>query len=119
MTNVPANLLLVKYRQQFGLRPFIQIALLGYALSTLLAPVRARLLDVCPGPGSQRSYGEWPDHADGALFPARHAARQAPGRRNDRPLHSPARDSACQVLSPDCSIGDWHCSTGSSWGLRC
>jgi MFS family permease len=36
MTNVPANLLLVKYRQQFGLRPFIQIALLGYALSTLL-----------------------------------------------------------------------------------
>jgi MFS family permease len=36
MTNVPANLLLVKYRQQFGLRPFIQFALLGYALSTLL-----------------------------------------------------------------------------------
>ena len=36
MTNVPANLLLVKYRQQFGLRPFIHIALLGYALSTLL-----------------------------------------------------------------------------------
>jgi len=36
MTNVPANLLLVKYRQQFGLRSFIAIALLGYALSTLL-----------------------------------------------------------------------------------
>jgi len=36
MTNVPANLLLVKYRQQFGLQPFIRYALLGYALSTLL-----------------------------------------------------------------------------------
>lgn len=36
MTNVPANLLLVKYRQQFGLQSFIRIALLGYALSTLL-----------------------------------------------------------------------------------
>jgi MFS family permease len=36
MTNVPANLLLVKYRQQFGLRPFIQFALVGYAVSTLL-----------------------------------------------------------------------------------
>jgi len=36
MTNVPANLLLVKYRQQFGLQPFIRFALLGYALSTLL-----------------------------------------------------------------------------------
>jgi len=36
MTNVPANLLLVKYRQQFGLQPFIRFALLGYALVTLL-----------------------------------------------------------------------------------
>jgi MFS family permease len=36
MTNMPANLLLVKYRQQFGLQPFIRFALLGYALSTLL-----------------------------------------------------------------------------------
>jgi len=36
MTNVPANLLLVKYRQQFGLQPFIRYVLLGYALVTLL-----------------------------------------------------------------------------------
>jgi MFS family permease len=36
MTNVPANLLLVKYRQQFGLQSFIRYALLAYALSTLL-----------------------------------------------------------------------------------
>lgn len=36
MTNVPANLFLVKYRQQFGLQPFIRYALLAYALSTLL-----------------------------------------------------------------------------------
>jgi MFS family permease len=36
MTNAPANLLLVKYRQQFGLQPFIRYALLGYAISTLL-----------------------------------------------------------------------------------
>jgi MFS family permease len=36
MANVPANLLLVKYRQQFGLQSFIRYALLGYALSTLL-----------------------------------------------------------------------------------
>jgi len=33
---VPANLLLVKYRQQFGLQPFIRYVLLGYALVTLL-----------------------------------------------------------------------------------
>lgn len=36
MTNVTANLLLVKYRQQFGLQPFIRYALAAYALSTLL-----------------------------------------------------------------------------------
>ncbi|MDH7976074.1 MFS transporter [Sphingomonas sp. AR_OL41] len=36
MTNVTANLLLVKYRQQFGLQPFIRYALVVYALSTLL-----------------------------------------------------------------------------------
>jgi MFS family permease len=36
MTNVIANLLLVKYRQQFGLQPFIRAALVVYALSTLL-----------------------------------------------------------------------------------
>jgi len=36
MTNVTANLLLVKYRQQFGLEPFIRYALFGYALTTLL-----------------------------------------------------------------------------------
>jgi MFS family permease len=36
MTNVPANLLLVKYRQQFGLQSFIRYALLGYAVTTLL-----------------------------------------------------------------------------------
>ncbi|CAN5454306.1 MFS transporter [soil metagenome] len=36
MTNVTANLLLVKYRQQFGLQPFIRYALAVYALSTLL-----------------------------------------------------------------------------------
>jgi MFS family permease len=36
MTNVTSNLLLVKYRQQFGLQPFIRWALLSYALTTLL-----------------------------------------------------------------------------------
>lgn len=36
MTNVTANLLLVKYRQEFGLQPFIRYALLGYALTALL-----------------------------------------------------------------------------------
>jgi putative effector of murein hydrolase LrgA (UPF0299 family) len=36
MTNVPSNVLLVKYRQQFGLQQFIRYALLAYALSTLL-----------------------------------------------------------------------------------
>ncbi|MDB5710748.1 MAG: conserved rane protein of unknown function [Sphingomonas bacterium] len=36
MTNMTANLLLVKYRQQFGLQPFIRYALVIYALSTLL-----------------------------------------------------------------------------------
>ncbi|WP_421854893.1 MFS transporter [Novosphingobium sp.] len=36
MTNVPSNLLLVKYRQQFGLQPFIRWMLAVYALSTLL-----------------------------------------------------------------------------------
>ena len=36
MTNVTANLLLVKYRQQFGLQPFIRYAMATYALSTLL-----------------------------------------------------------------------------------
>lgn len=36
MTNVPSNLLLVKYRQQFGLQPFIRWMLAAYALSTLL-----------------------------------------------------------------------------------
>jgi MFS family permease len=36
MTNITANLLLVKYRQQFGLQPFIRYALVVYALSTLL-----------------------------------------------------------------------------------
>jgi MFS family permease len=36
MTNVTANLLLVKYRQQFGLQPFIRYVLAAYALTTLL-----------------------------------------------------------------------------------
>ncbi len=36
MTNVTANLLLVKYRQQFGLQSFIRYVLVAYALSTLL-----------------------------------------------------------------------------------
>jgi MFS family permease len=36
MTNVTANLLLVKYRQQFGLQPFVRYVLLVYAVSALL-----------------------------------------------------------------------------------
>ncbi|CAN5664964.1 MFS transporter [soil metagenome] len=36
MTNVTANLLLVKYRQQFGLQPFIRYVLLVYAISALM-----------------------------------------------------------------------------------
>ncbi len=36
MTNVTANLLLVKYRQQFGLQPFIRWCLGVYAVATLL-----------------------------------------------------------------------------------
>jgi MFS family permease len=36
MANVPSNLLLVKYRQQFGLQPFIRYALVGYAATTLM-----------------------------------------------------------------------------------
>jgi MFS family permease len=36
MTNVTANLLLVKYRQQFGLQPFIRYSLLAYAATTLM-----------------------------------------------------------------------------------
>ncbi|HEX7782394.1 MAG TPA: MFS transporter [Sphingobium sp.] len=35
MTNVTANLLLVKYRQQFGLQSFIRYMLAAYALTTL------------------------------------------------------------------------------------
>lgn len=36
MTNVTANLLLVKYRQQFGLQPFIRYSLAAYAATTLM-----------------------------------------------------------------------------------
>ncbi len=36
MTNVTANLLLVKYRQQFGLQPFIRYSLVVYAAATLM-----------------------------------------------------------------------------------
>jgi MFS family permease len=36
MTNVTANLLLVKYRQQFGLQPFIRYVLAAYALTTVM-----------------------------------------------------------------------------------
>lgn len=36
MTNVTANLLLVKYRQQFGLQRFIRVMLLVYAAATVL-----------------------------------------------------------------------------------
>lgn len=36
MTNVTANLLLVKYRQQFGLQPFIRYMLVAYAVTTLM-----------------------------------------------------------------------------------
>ncbi len=36
MTNVTANLLLVKYRQQFGLQPFIRYTLVAYAVTTLM-----------------------------------------------------------------------------------
>lgn len=36
MTNVTVNLLLVKYRQQFGLQRFIRYALATYALTTLM-----------------------------------------------------------------------------------
>jgi MFS family permease len=34
MTNVTANLLLIKYRQQFGLQPFVRYVLATYALAT-------------------------------------------------------------------------------------
>ena len=36
MTNISANLLLVKYRQQFGLQPFIRYMLAAYALTSVL-----------------------------------------------------------------------------------
>lgn len=36
MTNVTANLLLVKYRQQFGLQPFIRYVLAAYAATTVM-----------------------------------------------------------------------------------
>jgi len=36
MTNVTANLLLIKYRQQFGLQPFVRYALGAYAATTLM-----------------------------------------------------------------------------------
>lgn len=36
MPNVTANLLLVKYRQQFGLQPFVRFILTAYALSAIL-----------------------------------------------------------------------------------
>jgi MFS family permease len=36
MTNVTANLLLVKYRQQFGLQPFIRYTLAVYAIAALM-----------------------------------------------------------------------------------
>jgi len=36
MTNTTANLLLMKYRQQFGLQPFVRYMLAAYALTTLL-----------------------------------------------------------------------------------
>jgi len=36
MTNVTANLLLVKYRQQFGLQPFVRYMLVAYVLTTLM-----------------------------------------------------------------------------------
>ncbi len=36
MTNVCANLLLVKFRQQFGLALFVRLVLVGYALTTLI-----------------------------------------------------------------------------------
>jgi MFS family permease len=35
MTNICANLLLIKYRMQFGLQPFIRWTLVGYALVTI------------------------------------------------------------------------------------
>ena len=36
MTNIPANLLLVKYRRQFGLQSFVRWILWAYAITTLL-----------------------------------------------------------------------------------
>src|ERR1700741_1367228 len=36
MTNVTSNLLLVKYRQQFGLQPFIRYTLAAYAATTVM-----------------------------------------------------------------------------------
>lgn len=36
MTNITANLFLVKYRQQFGLQPFIRFMLVFYVISTVL-----------------------------------------------------------------------------------
>jgi len=36
MTNTTANLLLVKYRQQFGLQSFVRYVLLAYALTTVM-----------------------------------------------------------------------------------
>ena len=36
MTNVCANLLLVKFRQQFGLALFVRLVLVGYALTALI-----------------------------------------------------------------------------------
>ena len=42
MTNVSANLVLIKFRQQFGLRLFTEISLVLYRAGDVRAPVRAR-----------------------------------------------------------------------------
>ena len=118
MTNVCANLVLVKFRQQFGLGLFIQLILILLCPDRRHPSVRARLLVRDPDPRGERHCRGRPDHAGRPGAVAGDARAQAPARDPDRYQRSAARHAARPHDCPSLlEWGDWRMAYFFELGL--
>jgi hypothetical protein len=120
MTNVTGNLLLVKYRQQYGLQPFIRYMLAAYALTTIMhlflhgfwtsVAVRAASGIAASGLSTLTVLYFMQSMPAPKRLVGGHDRHQHPAARH------PARAHAVPADLLD--WGDWHISTGSNSGWR-
>ena len=118
-TYICANLILVKFRQQFGLQLFLKLVLVGYIMATLMHLVCARLLVRDDGARRQRNRRRGPVDTGRADLVSGLAGAQAHPRHHDRRQHSSAGDAACPRASRRrCSngaTGGWPICSSSGW----